>query len=74
MRAIRERRWISDDECVELGSDSQRRRQEEERRRNFRTTKSQEDDIRTQYLSFLMNNYTIVSSHAPSRQAIRWSE
>merc|ERR1719379_1418819 len=59
MRAIRERRWISDDECVELGSDSQRRRQEEERRRNFRTTKSQEDDIRTQYLSFLMNNYTI---------------
>ena len=73
MRAIRERRWISDDECVELGSDSQRRRQEEERRRNFRTTKSQEDDIRTQYLSFLMNNYTIVSSHAPSRQAIGWS-
>lgn len=68
MRGIRERRWIRDEEYDENGSgDHQGTRRPPQQRdrttqRHFTTTRTQEDDIRQQYLSVLMKNYTIVLS------------
>jgi hypothetical protein len=69
MRGIRERRWISDDEDLfdddgndrSAGPDQQERRQQiQENRRRFRTNRTQEDEIRQQYLLHLMENYSMV--------------
>lgn len=62
-RGIRERRWINEDE---YGSEDQQgsrhpQQRDGETQRHFTTTRTQEDDIRQQYLSFLMENYTMVS-------------
>lgn len=54
MRGIRERRWISDEEIEE-----ELRREEMQQR--IQAARSQEDSIRLQYLSFLMERYTVVS-------------
>jgi len=63
MRGIRERRWINDEEWDEESqSHSQRERrqqQREENQRRFQTTRTQEDDIRQQYLSYLLERYTV---------------
>ena len=72
MQGIRERRWINDDEIdsPENGSSSiradgqqqeSRQQQREETQRHFQTTRTQEDEIRQQYLLYLMENYTMVS-------------
>lgn len=64
-QGIRERRWIRDEEYPEDFDETpvtQARRQQQQReetQRRFRTTKTQEDAIRQQYLSYLMENYTI---------------
>ena len=69
MRGIRERRWISDDENLfdddgnnhsdEL--DQQERRQQiQDNHRRFQTNRTQEDEIRQQYLVHLMENYSMV--------------
>lgn len=52
MRGIRERRWIPDEEIEE-----ELRR--EEMRQRIEAARSQEDSIRQQYLSFLMERYTV---------------
>ena len=54
MRGIRERRWISEEEVEE-----EMRREEMQQR--VEAARSQEDSIRHQYLSFLMERYTVVS-------------
>ena len=64
MRGIRERRWISDEEYDQYNSEGQierRQQHREQAQRRFQTTRTQEDEIRQQYLSVLMANYTIVS-------------
>lgn len=65
MRGIRERRFINDEEWDEESlSPSQRERQQqqrEENQRRFQTTRTQEDEIRQQYLSYLLERYTVVS-------------
>lgn len=71
MRGIRERRWIGDDEYLEYGSsDQQERRQQqrEETQRRFQTTRTQEDEIRHQYLSLSMENYTIMLTKSDIRE------
>jgi hypothetical protein len=69
MRGIRERRWISDDEDLfdDDGSnrsdeaDQQEIRQYiQENHRHFRTNRTQEDEIRQQFLLHLMENYSMV--------------
>ena len=73
MRGIRERRWISDEEYDRYNSEGQqesRQQQREENQRHFQTTRTQEDEIRQQYLSVLMENYTIVSKQRLSRRII----
>jgi len=66
MQGIRERRWINDDEWElseedSAGRQERRQQQQEETQRRFQTTRTQEDEIRQQYLSYLMENYTMVS-------------
>lgn len=53
-RGIRERRWIPDEEIEE-----ELRREEMQQR--MEAVRTQEDSIRRQYLSFLMQRYTVVS-------------
>ena len=55
VRGIRERRWIPDEEIEE-----ELRREEMQQR--IEAVRTQEDSIRQQYLSFLMQRYTIVSA------------
>jgi len=60
-QGCRERRWINADDSDDedgptVGS---RRQQREETRRHFQINRTQEDGIRQQYLSFLMQDYTI---------------
>eukprot|EP00535_Pseudo-nitzschia_heimii_P006162 CAMPEP_0197185650 /NCGR_PEP_ID=MMETSP1423-20130617/12381_1 /TAXON_ID=476441 /ORGANISM="Pseudo-nitzschia heimii, Strain UNC1101" /LENGTH=375 /DNA_ID=CAMNT_0042636775 /DNA_START=146 /DNA_END=1273 /DNA_ORIENTATION=- len=62
MRGIRERRWINDEEYDEYNSEGRQERlqqQREQTQRHFQTTRTQEDQIRQQYLSILMKNFTI---------------
>lgn len=62
MRGIRERRWIGDEEYEQYNSEGQRERrqlQRQQTQRHFQTTRTQEDEIRLQYLSFLMEDYSI---------------
>jgi hypothetical protein len=68
MRRIRERRWIEDERMtnqwyIEAQSvrQEERRRQLEEQQRSFERTRTQEDEIREQFLREKMKNYTIVS-------------
>ncbi len=65
MQGIRERRWINDEEWDEFESNStereRRQQQREEAQRRFQTTRTQEDEIRQQYLSYLLERYTVVS-------------
>lgn len=71
MRGIRERRWIGDDEYNEYGSSvrqERRQHQREETQRHFQTTRTQEDEIRHQYLSFAMENYTIMLKKSDIRE------
>ena len=66
MQGIRERRWISDDEYdfdeEVSGQREPRPQQSEATRHHIQTTRTQEDEIRQQYLSFMMENYTMVSN------------
>lgn len=66
MQGIRERRWINDEEWDEYESNNsgereRRQQQREEAQRRFQTTRTQEDEIRQQYLGFLLERYTVVS-------------
>ena len=70
-RGIRERRWISQEEfdaeefnLIETREQDSRRQQRENTQRHFQITKTQEDEIRHQYLSYIMEDYTMVSCHA----------
>jgi hypothetical protein len=75
-RRIKERRWIHD-EGGDDWFDSAMRRQQERRQqldaaqRRFQTTRTQEDEIREQYLKHLMENYTIVSRKIEKRTSRR---
>jgi hypothetical protein len=66
-RRIRERRWIQDDGqndwYREAHAQRQARRQQEleNQQQRFQTSRTQEDEIREQYLLFLMEKYTLVS-------------
>lgn len=65
---LRERRWIAEEEdendwyrqAVERGRSERRQAMEEEQER-FRTSKTQEDEIREQYLFMLLGKHSIVS-------------
>ena len=65
MMGIRERRWINDEDWDEFESNSsereRRQQQREETLRRFQTSRTQEDEIRQQYLSHLLERYTVVS-------------
>lgn len=70
---IRERRWVQDDGEDDWYVQAVIRRREERRQQmeadqeHFRTTKTQEDEIREQYLLLLLDDYTMV------RQANEWT-
>jgi hypothetical protein len=63
MMGIRERRWINDEDWDEFESNSsereRRQQQREETLRRFQTSRTQEDEIRQQYLSHLLERYTV---------------
>jgi hypothetical protein len=65
---VRERRWVMDDDeddwyrqLVERRR-SERRQELEAEQLRFQTTKTQEDDIREQYLLLLLEKHSLVSS------------
>jgi len=67
MRGFRERRWINDEEYDQYNSEGQQERrlqQREEAQHHFQTTRTQEDEIRHQYLSVLMEDYTIMLTNS----------
>mmetsp|Transcript_2349 Transcript_2349/g.3858 ORF Transcript_2349/g.3858 Transcript_2349/m.3858 type:complete len:370 (+) Transcript_2349:229-1338(+) len=70
LRRIRERRWISDDTVDDWyvsamrQQQQQRRQQLDEQQRRFQTTRTQEDEIREQYLLFQMEKYTMCLSES----------
>ena len=67
-RRIKERRWIQEDRSNSWYHVQYRRRQEERRQqleaeqREFETSRTQEDEIREQFLLSLMVNNTVVST------------
>lgn len=73
-RRIKERRWIQDEgedddwytQAVRRHQE-QRRQEREDEQRHFRTTRTEEDDIREQYLHGIMKPYTMVSHSLFSR-------
>lgn len=74
MQGFREGRWVSDEENDENGSGDQQgtsrnpQQPDETTQRHSTTTWTQEDDIRQQYLSFSMENYTMVLSKSDIRE------
>ncbi|KAG7338607.1 ring-like zinc finger domain containing protein [Nitzschia inconspicua] len=64
-RRIKERQWISDDReddwytAAVRRQQEQRRQQMEAEQRHFRTSRTQEDEIREQFLLQCMENYTM---------------
>jgi len=71
IRGIRERRWIDDDEQDEygtVGEQERRQQQREETQRHFQTTRTQEDEIRQQFLSISLKNYTMLLTESDIRE------
>lgn len=68
-KRIRERRWIQDDGMDEndwyyaryLRQQEERRQQRLAERERFQIDKTQEDEIREQYLTLIMEGYSLVS-------------
>jgi hypothetical protein len=75
-RRIRERRWIEDDELEEeLDREAARRQQARhqhlhDRQRRFQVSRTQEDEIREQFLTIVTEKYTTVSQAVPLCQAV----
>lgn len=66
LRRIREIRWINDDYEDDWYREAFRRRQArqqqlEDQQRQFRTTRTQEDEIREQFLTLLLGKFSTVS-------------
>lgn len=66
-RRIKECQWIEDEEGADDWYDiviqryRERRRQLDEEQRIFKTTKTQDDEVREKFLKHLAENYTMVS-------------